>query len=117
MPRDLSATVRSNVIRLRELRLWSRADLHRASGISESSLSLFERGERSDLALDTLGRLARALQVSPEMLLAPHTESELAEAAARPVLSAAEVELLARWRALSQEQQGALRGYLDRLIE
>ena len=45
--------------------------LAQRSGVPQGALSLIEQGRRTDLRLSTLERLAQALGVSPQALLAP----------------------------------------------
>lgn len=118
MPRDLAAAVRANVTALRKERGWSQDTLADRAGITGGAISLIEDTRKlRDLKLATLASLAKALQVTPEYLLAPHTEEQMREAAERPVLTAAEQTLLTRWRSLTLVEQGRLDTYIDTLLE
>lgn len=67
-------------MRLRELRrqrLLSQAELARLSGVGEVTINRIERGH-VEPRLSTLRRLAIALQVSPEELLAEGGEGKAA---------------------------------------
>ena len=57
------------VRRLRIVRGWSQEDLADRVGIDRTYMGGVERGERN-LGLRNVGRIARALEVSPSVLLA-----------------------------------------------
>ncbi len=68
------APVAPLTLRLRHFREragLSQAELARQSGIAQSTISRIEAGLRRDVGLETIKKLARALQVSPRSLLAP----------------------------------------------
>jgi transcriptional regulator with XRE-family HTH domain len=58
------------VKRLRERHLWSRRELARRAGISPSAVAPIEEG-RVHVQLATIGKLANALGVAPDVLLYP----------------------------------------------
>ena len=58
---------------LRELQEMSQADLARATGITQPTLSAIEAG-RSSIGVDRGARLARALRVHPAVILFPGWE-------------------------------------------
>ena len=63
--------VGANTVRLRKKAGVSQAELAAATGISTIALSKIESGNVADMRLSTLVRLARALGVSPSLLLRP----------------------------------------------
>lgn len=63
------------VKRLRERRLWSRRELSRRAKISPSAIAPIEEG-RVHVQLSTIGKLAQALEVDPEILLYPEEHEE-----------------------------------------
>ena len=63
------------VKRLRERRLWSRRELARRAEISPSAIAPIEDG-RVHVQLSTIGKLAQALEVNPEILLYPEEHEE-----------------------------------------
>jgi transcriptional regulator with XRE-family HTH domain len=63
------------VKRLRERRLWSRRELARQAQISPSAVAPIEEG-RVHVQLATIGKLADALGVDPELLLYPEEHTE-----------------------------------------
>lgn len=63
------------VKRLRERRLWSRRELARQAGISPSAVAPIEEGQ-VHVQLQTIGKLAEALDVDPQLLLYPEEHTE-----------------------------------------
>lgn len=59
------------VRRLREARGWAQAELARRANLGQAHISLLESGARRNPTADTLQRLAKALGVPIETLLAP----------------------------------------------
>jgi len=98
----------ANVEALLKQKGWSKAELARASGIDEGSLSKILRGEHKNLSFGTLQRFARALRVPAAQPLAgvPTTRLPAADAVGvrpggdRPRLSTRELR-----RALRELEQ------------
>ena len=76
---------------MRQLKTWrerrglSQADLGRLAGFSDAFISMLERGKKNG-TIDTLERLAKALNVSPDSLL---TDTDSIPVATRQDRSAA----------------------------
>jgi transcriptional regulator with XRE-family HTH domain len=107
-----AATHRNVAIRIRELRLQkclSLADLAERIGKNPSSLSRIEAGKCVPRP-DTLGALARALDVAPGVLTGEGDAPALP-----PDLSSAEVELLSWFRRLPPQKQERALGIIQGL--
>ena len=63
------ATTGQKLRRLRRGSAMTQEQLAKASGVSPSTIVAIERGERSNPHPGTLGKLAKALEVSPADLL------------------------------------------------
>ncbi len=81
-PMSIASRIRS----FREARGWSQAELSRRAKVHLSSLSRWERGERSRISLTEFVKLADALGVSLDDLLGRSTAPPAAEVAVRGVL-------------------------------
>lgn len=57
------------VRKARQARDMTQAEVARLCGMEKETISRFENGERDNITLDTLDRLASALQVKPAELL------------------------------------------------
>jgi len=69
---DPTLTLARNIVRLRKERGWRQGDLAREANISQATLSRIEGGVK-DAHVSTLVRLARALDVSCDVLLTSPT--------------------------------------------
>jgi transcriptional regulator with XRE-family HTH domain len=69
----LRATFAENVMRLRRARGLSQEALADEASLHRTYIGSVERGERN-LAIDNIGRIAAALNVSPDELLRSHDE-------------------------------------------
>lgn len=65
----MSKSFGSAVKKLRELKGWKRKQLASRSGLQDSTLSMIERGKRTDPRCSTLTKLADALDVSADVIL------------------------------------------------
>jgi transcriptional regulator with XRE-family HTH domain len=63
------ATTGEKVRRFRRGKAWTQIQLAAASGVSQSTIAQIERGARPTPHPGTLGKLAKALEVSPADLL------------------------------------------------
>jgi transcriptional regulator with XRE-family HTH domain len=61
---------------VRRLRMWTQARLAREAGVSPTTVSGIETGKIGRPHFGTLGKLARALDVAPEVLLGSREASE-----------------------------------------
>lgn len=113
MPKDALTTVGLRIRHARfELRKKMRqADLAKAAGIKQPSLSELETGETKEISGPTLIALARALRVRPEWLL---TGEEPIEPTTAETLSSDELELLTLYRNASSRWKIAIK-YMARL--
>jgi len=57
---------------------WTQHELSWRSRVPQSAISLIEQGKKPDVTLSTVGRLARALGLTPHALLAPPPREALA---------------------------------------
>lgn len=57
----------------RTMRGWTQAELAARVGIDHTGISHLESGRRENVQIDTLMRLADALEVTPQWLLKPWT--------------------------------------------
>ena len=64
----MSETFPDLLRRLRSERGWSQPQLARYSGVSQAAIGMLETGKRTRPAAETLLRLAKALEVSVDML-------------------------------------------------
>ena len=78
---------------IRRLRMWTQARLAREAGVSPTTISGIETGKTGRPHFGTLGKLARALGVTPEELLGP-----------RPAAGGA-APLLMGWASDSEESE------------
>jgi transcriptional regulator with XRE-family HTH domain len=58
------------ITQLREQRLWTREKLAKEAGVSPTTVAQAEEG-RTHIRLGTIGKLGRALEVNPQVLLHP----------------------------------------------
>lgn len=58
---------------LMEIRMMTAADISRASGLSEASISAILKGKSTDPKLSTIEKLAKALRISPEYFFETNT--------------------------------------------
>jgi transcriptional regulator with XRE-family HTH domain len=63
------------ITRLREKKLWSRRQLAREAGMSPSAIPYIEE-HRGSVRLETIGKIAKALDVDPEVILYPDEHQE-----------------------------------------
>ncbi|WP_143526593.1 helix-turn-helix transcriptional regulator [Rubrobacter xylanophilus] len=106
-----------NLISIRESRMWTQIRLAREAGVSPTTVSGIESGRIERPHFGTLRKLARALGVRPEDLLAPRDGTERAPLSLEWALSSGEEEferglehaplegLRALSRALAQEME------------
>lgn len=67
---ELRAAIGENIrVRRKELRL-TQQELADAAGVAQANISQFEKGHSAP-SIDTLAKIAEALQVSPDILLRP----------------------------------------------
>ncbi|WP_041274462.1 helix-turn-helix domain-containing protein [Desulforamulus reducens] len=65
-----------NVIKLREAKNWSQQDLEEASKVPQSSISRIEKGLLRNPGVETVRKLATALNVSVAELLEEETSAK-----------------------------------------
>lgn len=70
------ADVGKHLRRMRERRMWTQGELAREAGVSPTTVSGIESGRISNPHFGTVRKLARAVGVPPEELLADHTDGE-----------------------------------------
>lgn len=90
-------TIGARVRALRKKRGYSQQELASLVGITQGSLSLIERNETVIPAGDTVAGLCRALQTTPDFLIAGGGDPDSIESAMQ------EHELVYLWRGLPQE--------------
>ncbi|QYF99652.1 helix-turn-helix domain-containing protein [Massilia sp. NP310] len=73
--RTARAVLAENMVRLRRKQAWSQEQLGFEAGLHRTFIAHVERQSRN-LSLDSLERIAVALQVEPYELLTPETEKE-----------------------------------------
>jgi len=103
------------LIQLREMRQLGRSQLAYKSGLTRSTITMLELGERTDPRSSTLAKLAAALEVSTDDILIKAGMKEPAPAGNPGKLSPKEKEIIMTLRGI--KSAGMRRHVLDATLE